>query len=75
MSALVLQYRDRMPLHAEMHMKQWPHEMIRSQWVASKVPCGGNQANGTNTVGAKIFFRKTQLGLALLCAQIPGAQR
>ena len=36
---------------------------------------GGNQANGTNMVGAKVFFfRKTQLRLAPLCAHIPGAR-
>ena len=38
-------------------MKNCAYDMIRNQWVACKLSCGGNQGNGTNMVGAKTQLR------------------
>lgn len=69
-SELLLQSGVKMSLYSIIgHIRKNTCEMIRDKWV--KKSSGGNQANGTNMVGAKMEDFLFFLALALLCVQIP----
>ncbi len=67
MSALLVQYRGRMPLYCT-------YEMMRNQWPLSGHMEETRLMEQIWLVPRCFFVRKTQLRIALLCAQIPGVQ-